>query len=452
MHLDEILASVRKTNTNKVKVAVTDIDGVLRGKYIHVDKFTSALQDGFGFCNVIFGWDCQDETYDNGIYTGWHSGYPDAHATIDPSTYRSIPWDAQVPFFLADFQQADGKPLPVCPRQLLKAVIAKADAMGYEPMVGMEFEFFNFLETPQSLADKQFTKLESLTPGMFGYSLLRSAQNQEYFTAIMDELNEFAVPVEGLHTETGPGVFEAGILYAAALEAADRAVLFKASVKEIAARYGIIPTFMARWNQKLPGSSGHIHLSLRQKESQQNAFYDATKENAMSSIFRNFLAGQMHCLPEVLPLYAPTVNSYKRLVEGYWAPTKVTWGIDNRTVAYRVIPGSEKSTRVEIRVAGADVNPYLAVAASIASGLYGIEKNMQLQEKAVVGNGYAVENAVRLSSNLLEATEMMRQSSLARELLGSEFIDHFAASRNWEWRESQKAVTSWELQRYFEII
>lgn len=452
MQTNEILAAINQQQANKVKVAITDMDGVLRGKYIHIDKFTSAVKEGFGFCNVIFGWDCADETYDNATYTGWHTGYPDALARIDLNTYRNIPWDKDVPFFLADFRNEQGEPLSVCPRNVLKQVIEKAKEVGYQPMVGMEFEFFNFAETADSLETKNYADLKSLTPGMFGYSLLRSSVNQEYFSAIIDQLHQFRVPVEGLHTETGPGVYEAGILYTDALEAADRAVLFKTSVKEIAAHYGIVPTFMARWNDKLPGSSGHIHLSLRDQKTGHNLFYQANRPNTMSPLFENFLAGQMQCLPDLLPFFAPTINSYKRLVEGFWAPTKVTWGLDNRTVAFRVISGTEKSTRVEVRVAGADVNPYLAIAASIASGMHGIEKKLPLTDKPITGNGYAVKDAVSLSTNLQEATLKMQQSERVQELFSKEFIEHFSASRIWEWRQYQQAVTSWELERYFEII
>jgi glutamine synthetase len=264
-------------------------------------------------------------------------------------------------------------------------------------------------------------------------------------------MRDFDVPLEGLHTETGPGVYEAAIMADDALEAADRAVLFKGGAKEIANKFGYTASFMARWNTKLPGCSGHIHQSLRNAEGA-NLFHDAGDPLRMSKLFRSYLAGQMRCLPEILPMFAPTVNSYKRLVEGYWAPTRVTWGKDNRTVCMRVIPGSEKSTRLELRVGGADINPYLAVAAAIAAGLYGIENNLQLTEPMVEGNGYAAGEAVRLSRNLDEATEKFAASRIARELFGDKFVDHYANTRRWEWRESLKAVTDWELKRYFEII
>lgn len=454
---EQIIREIKESGAGKVKVAITDVDGILRGKYIHTDKFIGALEKGFGFCNVVFGWDAADVVYeDAGVkYTGWHTGYPDAQVELDPGTYRKIPWDRNTALFLGHFVDDAGAPLSVCPRQLLRKAIAKADSMGFKAMFGVELEFFNFSETPQSLADKGHRNPTPITPGMFGYSILRSTYDQPFFAAIMDELAEFQVPLEGLHTETGPGVFEAAIYVADALEAADRAVLFKTAVKEIGYRYNVIPSFMARWNSELPGCSGHVHQSLWDKDGTQNLFHDESAPRKMSKTFRHFLAGVMQCLPEILPMYAPTINSYKRLVEGFWAPTRVTWGVDNRTGALRVIHGaSAKSTRLEGRVSGSDINPYLAVAAYLASGLYGIEKELELQSDPVSGNAYELTDtgAPRLAGNLRDAATIMRDSLLARELFGEEFVHHFTHTRLWEWRQFNQAVTDWEMQRYFELI
>jgi glutamine synthetase len=448
---EDVIKQIRRSEAAKVKVAITDLDGVLRGKVIHADKFLSAAESGFGFCNVVFGWDSSDRAYDNVEYTGWHTGYPDAKVNLDLSTFRMIPWDQNMPFFLGDFVDDQDRPLPICPRQLLKQILAQAEVAGMYPMVGVEFEWFNFRETAATLAQKNFAQPEPLTPGMCGYSLLRSGSERDYFNALYDQMRDFDVPIEGLHTETGPGVYEAAIAAAEALESADRAVLFKAGAKEIANRFGFTASFMARWNNQLPGCSGHLHQSLRNADNV-NLFYDANDPLKMSSVFKSYLAGQMRCLPEILPLFAPTVNSYKRLVEGYWAPTRVTWGKDNRTVCMRVIPGSDKATRLELRVGGADINPYLAIAAAIAAGLYGIENKLQLTEPMIQGSGYQARDAKLLPRSLEEATEVFHRSSIARELFGDKFVEHYAATREWEWREYQKAVTDWELKRYFEII
>jgi len=448
-----IVAAVRNAPGNRVKVAVSDIDGVLRGKYLHKDKFYSAVEGGFGFCDVVFGWDMMDVTYDNTTLTGWHKGFPDVLAKIDLGTYRTVPWDGGVPFFLGDFVgEKGGKevPLLICPRQVLKRVLKRAEKLGLTAMCGMEFEWFNFAETPQSWADKKGVAPTTITPGMFGYSLLRANANREFFAALMLEMGEFGVPIEGLHTETGPGVYEAAILFSEALEAADRAILFKTGAKEIGARFGIMPSFMAKWNQHLPGCSGHIHQSL--SDGKKNLFYDAKGSNSMSKLFESYLAGQVDGLMELAPMYWPTINSYKRLVDGFWAPVKPTWGVDNRTASFRVISGSPKATRLETRCPGADMNAYLAAAAVLAAGLDGVEKKKKLTAKPIHGTNQGAENIPRAPRTLIETTRIFRDSDVARDWFGDDFVDHYAATREWEWRQWLDAVTDWEMKRYFEII
>ena len=443
------LAAVRKSGANKVKVAVSDIDGVLRGKYLHKGKFEGAVDGGFGFCDVVLGWDMTDTCYDNTQVTGWQHGFPVALARLDLSTHRKVPWDKGVDFFLGEFVNADGTPHAVCPRQTLKRVLKRAEKMGFMPMTGMEFEWFNFLETPQSWAAKKGVGPEQLTPGMFGYSLLRMNQNQGFFNALMDEMQAFDVPIEGLHTETGPGVYEVAIAFSEALAQADRAILFKTGAKEIGARFGIMPSFMAKPNQQLPGCSGHIHQSL--SDGKTNLFYDAKSPRKMSKLFESYVAGQVACMMEFGPMIWPTINSYKRLVDGFWAPVKPTWGMDNRTASFRVIAGSPKATRLETRCPGADVNPYLAMAAVIAAGLHGVEKGLKLGAP-ITGTNAGAEKIPRAPRTLIETTRIFEKSAIARDWLGDTFVDHFAATRDWEWRQWLDGVTDWELKRYFEII
>ena len=446
--------AVRQSGASKVKVAVSDIDGILRGKYLHRDKFLGAAEPfpkgGFGFCDVVFGWDSSDNVYDNTQVTGWQHGFPDALARLDPATARKVPWDNQVPFFLGEFINKDGTPFPICPRQTLKRVLRRAEKMGFQVMTGMEYEWYNFLETPQSWADKRGVGATPLTPGMFGYSLLRMNGNRGFFNALMDEMPAFGVPVEGLHTETGPGVYEAAIGFSEALDQADRAILFKTGAKEIGARFGIMPSFMAKPHQNLPGCSGHIHQSL--SDGRDNLFYDARSKTAMSKLFESYLAGQVACLMEFAPLFWPTINSYKRLVDGFWAPVKPTWGLDNRTASFRVIAGSPKATRLETRCPGADVNPYLAMAAVIAAGLHGVEKGLKLTQPAITGTNQGGEHIPRAPRSLIETTRILQGSAIARDWLGDTFVEHFAATREWEHRQWQDAVTDWEMKRYFEII
>ncbi len=446
-----IVEAIRKSPLGKVKVAVADIDGVLRGKYLHKDKFLSAVEGGFGFCDVVLGWDSGDQCYDNTTITGWHHGFPDAMVRLDLDTHRTVPWDGGVPFFLGHFVKADGSPHPACPRQVLRRVLARAGKMGFQAMVGSEYEFFNFAETPQSWAAKQGVGPQPITPGMFGYSLLRTNANREYFNALMDELGAFGIPIEGLHTETGPGVYEAAIAFTHALESADRALLFKTGAKEIGARFGIMPSFMAKWSAQYPGCSGHLHQSL--SDGKKNLFYDPKgRHGGMSALFESYLAGQVSSLMGMAPMYWPTVNSYKRLVDGFWAPVKPTWGVDNRTASFRVIPGSPKATRLETRCPGADMNPYLATAAVIAAGLHGVEKGLKLTQPPITGTNQGAEKIPRAPRTLIETTRIFRESEVARDWFGDEFVDHFAATREWEWRQWLDCVTDWELKRYFEII
>ena len=453
MDKTEILARIKESHHNKIKLAIVDVDGVLRGKIMHREKFISALENGFGFCSVVFGWDMGDAAYDNNIaLTGWHTGYGDLEACIDLSTFRTIPWEEDIPFFLADFSRQKDQEMGVCPRSLLKDIIANAAELGYAPMFSQEFEWFNYRETANDLHDKDFRKLQPLTPGMFGYSMLRMAENSEYFRDIFEKMEDFGVPLEGLHTETGPGVTEAAIQYSDILESADRAALFKTAVKEIGYKHGIIASFMAKQTSALPGCSGHVHQSLWDIGKKENLFYSGSSQDGMSDIMKSYLAGQLQCLPFILPMFAPTINSYKRLVEGAWAPTTLTWGIDNRTTALRVLIAGKKATRIEHRVVGSDVNPYLAMAACLASGLYGVKNKLQLKVPATKGNGYEnLSNGV-LPPNLLEASNKMRDSPIAKELFGELFVDHFTKTREWEWKRFSAAVTDWETKRYFEII
>jgi glutamine synthetase len=451
MDVKEILQYVKNHPSGKVKIAITDIDGILRGKYISVEKFLSVVDSETSFCDVIFGWDAADVAYDNVSYTGWHTGYPDAAARLDLSTFRKIPWENDLPFFLGEFIQSKDR-ATVCPRSLLKRLLSETVSAGFLPLFSQEFEWYNFAETPQSIHEKQFKNLKPLTPGMFGYSILRSSLQNDFMADLFDMLSRFGIPIEGLHTETGPGTYEAAISYSEILEAADRAVLFKTSVKEIAYKHGIMATFMAKISENLPGCGGHVHQSLWDTDQKKNLFYDEKDSLKMSEIMKQYVAGQLLLIPQFLPLFAPTINSYKRLVAGAWAPTTLTWGVDNRTVALRVLSAGKTGCRLETRVIGADTNPYLAMAGALAAGLYGIKNKLQLKQEASTGNGYLDQSHGRLPATLDEATKMMKQSVAAREMLGDGFVDHFVQTREWEWRQHLKIVTDWELKRYFEII
>ncbi|HBA34891.1 MAG TPA: glutamine synthetase, partial [Gammaproteobacteria bacterium] len=376
---------INERGLDYVKVGLFDIDGVLRGKYMAKDKFLSALEHGFGFCDVVLGWDSQDQLYDNVAFTGWHTGYGDAPVRIIPESCRELPLEQNALLFLAEFS---GEAAAICPRGILQSMIKKAEVMGLIPYASCEFEFFLFDETPNSVRDKHYKNLNTISPGFFGYSVLRSSVFSDFYEELLSTCMKMDMPLEGLHTETGPGVLEAAIAYDKALEAADRAALFKSFTKILAQKRQWMATFMARWSSDWPGQSGHIHLSLKNDQGH-SVFYEENQPHHISDTMRYFIGGQQKLMPELLCMIAPTINSFTRLVPGFWAPTSANWGIENRTCALRAITGKPNAQRVEYRIAAADINPYIAIAAALGSGLWGIEHSIEPSEP-ITGNAYDV--------------------------------------------------------------
>jgi glutamine synthetase len=460
----------------KVKVAGCDIDGVLRGKLMTKKKFLSIAEKGFGFCSVIFGWDMHDQTYFKELkISNKENGYRDLIAVPDLSSYRRIPWEDDVPFFLVSFfDPTDLKPISACPRGLLRTALANIEKAGYGAMAGAEYEFYQFRAPDSSsqdpadrnssstatfLRDNPAHTLPSLTEGMFGYSLTRPVHNQAYYYGIFSACEAFRCGIEGWHTESGPGVFEAALEFGPIADMADHAALFKYVVKSLGSKHGITPCFMAKPRQGLPGNSGHMHVSLvSATDPSKNLFArDTVDPNPpypdiahLSNLGRHFLAGLIDGLPDIMPLLAPTINSYKRLVENFWAPVTVSWGLEHRAASIRLIApptASPKATRFEVRVAGADANPYLVLAAILALGWRGVEKKMEIGVPPL-GKGEDVggqaDQGVRLAKSLKEATGVMvRKGSVAREVFGDEFVEHFGGTREHEVRLWEEAVTDW---------
>ena len=444
----DAIALIEERRLTHIKVGVFDIDGILRGKYMSTKKFKSALKGGFGFCDVVLGWDSADELYDNVTFTGWHTGYPDAPVRVIPDTCRELPFEDTV-FFLAEFV---GEAEAICPRGVLRAQIARAEALGLFANTALEYEFFVFEETPNSVREKGYRDLKPIAPGMFGYSVIRNSVWAEFYEALLQTAEEMDFPIEGLHEETGPGVVEAAIGVDSILASADKAGLFKTFTKVVAQRNDLMATFMAKWSPDYPGQSGHLHISLNHADGT-SAFYDPDGEAGMSPLMRHFVAGCQALMPDLLCMISPTINSFSRMVPGAWAPTNATWGVENRTCALRVIPGSPKSQRLEYRVGAADGNPYLGLAAVLGSGLYGIENKLELKP-GIVGNAYTQEIPAefQLPMTLWDSAQALKGSAPARSIFGDPFVEHFAATREWEEREFRKAITDWELRRYFEII
>lgn len=450
MHFESPEALLEFLDSEKIryyKVAVVDVDGVLRGKYIDRSKFGSALRKGLGFCDVVLGWDSQDELYDNGTVSSWKTGYRDAPVRLDLNTVRLLPSEENTAFILGSFQ--DGYQ-DACSRGVLSKVIEGARQMGYLAEAAFEYEFFVFDETPHSVREKHYRDLKPFTPGMFGYSVLRNSVHSALYRELLDEMVAMDIPIEGLHTETGPGVLEAALCHAPALEAADRAVLFKTFTKAFLQRRGLMGTFMSKWSNDYSGQSGHLHLSLLDEEGK-NVFFEEGEEG-LSATFRHFVAGQAALLPQVLAMVCSTTNAYRRLVPGLWAPTHAAWGVDNRTTAIRAIPAGPEATRSEYRIGPADGNPYLVQAAALATGLYGIRH--RLARDPVQGNAYesAGPEAEPLAGTLGEASRAFSASTITRELFGDAFVDYYAATRDFEDRKQRRFVTEYDLSRYFEII
>lgn len=449
-----------------VKLCGVDADGIPRGKIVSKAKFLSAVKNGFGFCSILFGWDMHDRNYEPELkISNADNGYQDLLARIDLKSFRRVPWENNIPFFFVSFfDSASNKPLAACPRNLLGGVCDRIEqVVGAKAMAGAELEFYQFSETAESIREKDGVHLKPLTPGMFGYSLQRPTLNQEYFYDVLHTCNKFDVELEGWHTETGPGVFEAAMSYGDAKAMADKSLLFKLVCKSLGPKYNVMPCFMAKPQQGMPGNSGHMHVSLVDKDGN-NLFARATEDKDaawddirfLSDIGRHFLAGVLAGLPDVMPLLAPTINSYKRLVENFFAPVTVSWGLENRVASVRLIaPPSAppKATRLEIRTPGADVHSHYALAAVFALGLYGIENKLELTVPPASNYAEALGQFERLPKSLLEATNRFAaKDSLARKVLGDDFVDHFAGTRYHECRLWDEAVTNWEVTRYVETV
>ncbi|GAA6059842.1 hypothetical protein JCM10212_003754 [Sporobolomyces blumeae] len=463
---------------DRVQLAGVDVDGILRGKFMQKEKFLSSLKDGFGFCSVVFGWDTHDSAYSPELkISNLSNGYRDLVAHISLDSYRRTPATADVPsfpFFLVTFFDPEsGKGLHACPRATLNQVTEQLAEEGLSAYAGAEYEFFQFRETPASIYQKDFHNLEPLTKGAHGYSLLRPHVNHKYFHDLWDNCKAFGIPIEGHHTETGPGVFESALAYQPVMRMADNAVLFKWIAKTTGLQYGIMPTFMAKPYADQPGCSGHCHISLRDREGN-NVFAvkdDEVKEGRKDAKFEDtkriskeaewFLAGVLDGLPDIMPCLVPTINGYKRLVESFWAPTSVSYAYENRVASVRIISppmADPRATRLEVRVPGADMNPYMVFSAVLALGLRGIKNKIELTRPPISTRGLKDGSASseikleRLPKNLLAATErFMAPGSLAREVLGNEFVEHYGATRLNEWNVFSQAVTDWELKRYLEL-
>jgi glutamine synthetase len=435
-----------------IKIGGADYDGIFRGKRLPADVFLAGMEHGFAQGDVLFGWDIAENLVPGLRFTNWDSGYADLRMVPDLATFRLVPWEERTATVICDFATEAGEPVAVAPRHVMRRVLERAERMGFRAELALEYEFRIWDETPRSLRAKHWRDLTPLSPTTSCYSLARSTGDERVVGRIRRLMDGHGVPIEGYNREHGEGMYEMNIRRAPGLEAADRALLFRNGAKEICSLDGLTASFMAKPFAHEDGNSGHLHQSLWTAEGA-SALHDPRAAHGLSDTFRAYIAGVLQTLPDFMALYAPNVNSYKRFVAGSWAPTVAAWGIETRTPALRAVTGSPSATHLENRIPGSDVNPYLAMAASLAGGLHGVELGLT-PPPAVRSNAYALpeELAPRLPRTLDQAIERFAASEIAREWLGDQFVDDYVTMRRWEVECARAAVTEWERERYFDAL
>ncbi len=445
---------IEERDVEYATIAMVDYAGQLRGKYVSRAKLLSVLDNGFGVPPPTLVLDPTDVMLAVPGFSAGDVGFPDGTLMIVPETCREIPWEAphRNLLFLTEYT---GEYAELDSRYVYKRVAARAEAMGFTPTHSCELEFTLFNETSRSAYEKGYQNLSIATYFKTYGLLVRQEVWTGFYNELMDMCRVMDIPVESFHEEMGAGFMEASLAYDQGIAAADKAIIFKTFAKALAQRHNMLLTFMARWSNEADGQSGHIHLSLRDREGTP-VFYDPAQagQHGMSRTMRHFLGGIQRLMPELLLLLAPNVNSFKRLQPGLFSPIAATWGWENRTCALRLIPGSPKSLRIECRTPGADANPYLSMAGLLGAGLYGLEHGLEPGEP-VVGNVYErlaeVPDIYRFPATFAEAIERFRRSEIAAELFGRSFVETFATSRESQLREFNAIVTDAELRRFFEF-
>jgi glutamine synthetase len=453
--VEELETAVTQGDIDTVIMGFTDHYGRLMGKRYDAGFFLdSAVQNGSHGCSYLLAVDMEMEPVAGYEFASWQQGFGDVHLVPDMGTLRRAAWADSTAVVLCDVHDnSTHAPVAVAPRQILRRQIERLSAAGFQAQAASELEFYLFDDDYRSARAGNYNDLR--TAGWYSedYHLLQGGRVEGYVGAARRMLNATGIPVENSKGETGRGQHELNIRYAEALDMADRHTLMKHSMKELADRHGISLTFMAKPFHQDAGSSSHIHLSLWDPTTQMNVFSETSgsaPSGALSDVFRWFLAGWMAYLDEFMVCYAPTVNSYKRFTDASWAPTRIAWSGDNRTVGFRVV-GSGPSLRIECRIPGADCNPYLAYAASLASGLAGIEQHLE-PPKPFNGDAYSARRLPRVARTLAEAVEAFAGSEIARSAFGDEVVDHYTHFHRTEAHAFDAAVTDWERERYFERI
>ncbi len=449
--LDDLAREVAQGGIDTVIAAMVDMQGRLMGKRVTGEFFLDEVAgDGAHACSYLLACDVEMEPLPGYRLTSWSTGYHDVRLRPDLSTLRRIPWLERTALVLCDVCDDAGAPIPESPRQLLQAQVARAAQAGLRPMMASELEFYVFRETYERAREKHYHDLVPYGQYIEDYHILQGTKEEWLIRQIRNHATGAGVPVEFSKGEWGPGQHEINLRYTHAVEMADRHTLLKQAAKEIAAANSVAITFMAKWRADLAGSSCHVHSSLWDREGTRNLFHEEGADGGMSRLFRHYLGGQIEAARQLAYFFAPYVNSYKRYLAGTFAPVFAVWSRDNRTCGFRVV-GDGGALRVENRIPGADVNPYLAFAATIAAGLWGIEHRVE-PPPSFEGDAYHAHGLLRVPGTLREALDELARSEIARAAFGDRVVEHYLHTGLLEQRAYDRAVTCWELARNFERI
>lgn len=450
--LEDLRAAVNAQSIDTVLVVFTDLYGRLMGKRYDADFFVDAVaQAGTHSCDYLFTVDMEMEPVPGYAFANWERGYGDVHLVPDLATLRRAAWLDKSALVLCDVENERTHQLvEIAPRTLLRRQLERAGQMGYTPMAGSELEYYIFGDSYMEAAHKGYANLAQVGWYLEDYHMLQGSREEGYNAAVRRALKASGVPVENTKGEFGVGQHELNVRYTDVLNMADRHTVYKQCLKEVADQQGLSVTFMAKIDRDQAGSSCHLHLSLWDESG--NAFpgEESLGPIQASPLFRWFLAGWIAYVPDLMVFYAPTVNAYKRFQSGSWAPTKRAWSYDNRTAGFRVV-GRGKSLRIECRIPGADCNPYLAYAAALASGLAGIEQQLE-PPPLFDGDVYSAADLPGVPASLREATDLFAASDFAAQVFGPEVVAHYTHFFRTEQRQFDEAVTDWERRRYFERI
>jgi len=444
--------AVRGGEIDTVLVCMPDLQGRLMGKRVTGRFFLDHAMHELHACDYLLANDMDNEPVPGYEAANWDRGYGDFALRADLATLRRVPWLPGTALVLADCVDPHGQEgaeeVPHAPRTILKRQVERARAAGHVAMMGSELEFYLFDEPYDALREKRYRGGRTAGWYIEDYHIFQTSKEEGLIRAIRNGLERADIPVEFSKGEWGPGQEEINLRFADALEMADRHVIYKNAVKEMAHQHGRSVTFMAKWDYELAGNSCHVHTSLWDQRAETPLFPDDEDARGMSALFRHFLAGQLALAREMTYFFAPYVNSYKRFQEGSFAPTRAVWSGDNRTTGFRVL-GHGAGKRVECRIPGADANPYLAFAAIIAAGLHGIERSLEL-EAPFDGNVYAAADVREVPKTLRDALAALDGSTVLRAALGDAVIEHYLHTGRWEQHEYDRRVTDWELIRNFE--